>query len=793
MKQQIYYFKLYSFYKNRTVSLLRILLFIILTLTLVINAGSPVIVRPILALWLIFFVNEMFVNFKVLRMKPRFLVKDTKEPNEDVISFPALLIYIKAKNAFDLIANLHNKPEIRFIIKKIGGQIEPVKIDISKEELLKKTFELVKKTEGDYVREVDFFASYLLLTEEKTKVLEKNDLKEEDVVNLLYWARNKFLPKEESVLDFKFKGSGIFDFFIFGWNVETKKYASDLTANVLSYDIPPDVVGRAKEYDEMIKDLAKEKNNNVILIGDPGTGKTSLVEYFTYQSHLGSTPSNLSHKKVYELFADRIIAGVQNQGELEERINNLMPDIYYSKDTIIFIQNIENMFGGGGFNLDISGVIFQYLKNGKVQIIGTTTPQAYKTQLEERNDIKEFFETIKLDEPNQESALFMLFEKVGEIEREYKVSFTYSAITTVIKLSSSYLVDRFLPGKAINLLDEAAAEAKIAKKKTVDRNDIVKKIEEKAKVVIAAPSEKEKNILLNLEKEIHQRIIAQNEAVSAIANAIRRLRSGFTNQKRPISVFLFLGPTGVGKTETAKALASIYFGDEKKMIRVDMSEYQTQDSIKRLLGSLPGEKYSPSEFLEKVKENPFSLILLDEFEKAQSHILDVFLQVFEDGRLTDNSGRTISFLNTIIIATSNAGAELIREKISNGASIDGTKKEILDDLQKKGVFKPELLNRFDDVIVFKPLSETDIQEVVKLSLSQVLKLPEEKSIYINYDNKVVEKIAKEAYDPALGAREVRRYIENNIENLISKMILEDKLKKGDKKTLTVDGKNFVII
>lgn len=771
---------------------LRAFVFLFLVLVLLIVPYKDIWVRLLFVFYALFLINEVFNAFKISRLMPPLRVSDVNTITEDIVSYQALKAYAKAESAFDLVISLHKKIEIRFIIEKIDPEMVISPFNITKDELLEKAFDLAKTVNADYIREVDLFVAYLLLTEDRTKLLQRNDLRQEDVVNLLHWARNKFLSQNLS-WEIVFSGEGIFDSLLTGWNTEAKKYAQDLTKKVLSYKFPPLVIGRDKEYEELLSILAKDRENNVILVGEPGTGKTSLLEYFAYASFMRNVPNKLVGKRVYEIAVDKIIAGVGNQGELEARIRELFQDIYYSSNTIIFVQNIENIFGGGGFNLDITGAIFEYLKEGKVQIVGTTTRSAYKTRLENRDQIKTLFDVIFFLEPDEKSALFMIFEKVVEIEKKHRVWFSYGAVKQTVELSSSYFVDRYLPGKAISLLEELAADANALGRKLIEAKDVVGKIERKTKVVISAPTADEKKILLSLEDKMHKRIIGQDFAVDALSGAIRRLRSGFKSARRPIGTFLFLGPTGVGKTETARVLADIYFGSEKNMIRLDMSEYQTQDSLKRLLGSLPGENYSPSEFLEEMRERPFSLVLLDEFEKADSRVQDVFLQVFEDGRITDNLGRTVSFVNAIIIATSNAGAEFVREKIKEARDNSSFKKEVISLLLEKGVFKPELVNRFDEIVFFKPLSKEETRKIASLILAFALKEFEKKSIYINFDDKILDKIVYQGYDLEFGARNIRRYIENNIESYISVQYLDDKIKKGDRKLLTVDNNENIIL
>ena len=345
-----------------------------------------------------------------------------------------------------------------------------------------------------------------------------------------------------------------------------------------------------------------------------------------------------------------------------------------------------------------------------------------------------------------------------------------------------------MPGASISLLDDAANTVHLSGKLLVEESDVLDRIKAKTNVAFGKPKLKEKELLLHLEKEIHKRIIGQEEAVSSISEAIRRIRSGVETMSRPIS-FLFLGPTGVGKTETSKALSSIYFGGEEKMIRLDMSEYSGNDALKRLLGAPPGEGdiTEGGELTEKIYDNPFSLVLLDEFEKASPSVLDLFLQVLDNGRLTDNRGKTVNFSDAIIIATSNAASEFIREQVGKGTAIDKTfQKELLEFLQTKGIFKPELLNRFDGIIVFKPLGEKEVRQITELLLDKIYKAMFKQDITLNFDEKIIAKIVREGADEEFGARPLRRYIQDNIEDLLAQKILKDEIKRGDKITVSVN-------
>jgi ATP-dependent Clp protease ATP-binding subunit ClpC len=487
---------------------------------------------------------------------------------------------------------------------------------------------------------------------------------------------------------------------------------------------------------------------------------------------------------------DAFLAGTTNQGELEERLDSVIAEISHANDIIIYIPNFEAILGGSTFAIDLSGALIPYLKKGVLRVVGTVTPEVYKKFVEPRTTLLDVFEIVKFDEPDKDTTLLMLFKKAFWLEKEFNVSLTYRAIIASFEFSSKYSKEKVLPGAAVDLLTDTANNVKLSGEKIVKEQDILTQVERKTNIPVGQPQAAEKELLLNLESEIHKRIVDQEEAVSAVSEALRRVRTGLSTSKKPIS-FLFLGPTGVGKTETAKALSAIYFKSEEAMLRFDMSEYKGEEGIKRLLGSTPGEGSEKGE-IEKVYDNPFSLVLLDEFEKADPKILDLFLQVLDDGRLTDNKGKTITFANTIIIATSNAGSEFIREKIQAGTALDKTfKTALLDFLQKQGIFKPELLNRFDEIVIFKPLGEKEVLAITKLMLVEVQNNLKDKDIEIVFDDSIITKITKEGFDEEFGARPLKRFIQDNIEDLIAQKMLKDEISRGDKITISVDSSNSV--
>ncbi len=733
--------------------------------------------------------SEVFFEFKIARIRPRVQALETKT-SLDSFTLSVLGIFLNNGKTADIAKELSKKPQTIFMLKKADISSKEIQfINIDKKELADYSLEVVKTLKGKYVTTMDLFAAYLLLTEDKTKLLFNKKLKKEELMHILYWARTGFDYEENpKSLTVNFSGEGLAEEWVFGWTIETKKYMVDLTTEVLSRK--PMSLGREEEYNQTVEALYK--GTSVILVGETGSGKESVIEDLAYESFAGKLNGNLYHQKIFQLMVDAFLAGTTSKGDLQERLDSVIAEISHAGDVIIYIPNFEAILGSSTFAIDLSGALIPYLEKRVLRVVGTVTPEIYKKFVEPRNTLLDVFEIVKFDEPDKDTSLLMLFKKAFWLEKEFNVSLTYRAIAAAFEFSSKYSKEKVLPGSAVDLLTDAANNVKLSGKKIVKEQDILTQVERKTNIPVGQPKKAEKELLLNLESEIHKRIVDQEEAVSAVSEALRRVRTGLSASKKPIS-FLFLGPTGVGKTETAKALSSIYFKSEDAMLRFDMSEYKGEEGIKRLLGATPGEGSEKGE-IEKVYDNPFSLVLLDEFEKADPKILDLFLQVLDDGRLTDNKGKTISFTNTIIIATSNAGSEFIREKIQSGTVLDKAfKTSLLDFLQKQGVFKPELLNRFDEIVVFKPLGEAEVIQIIKLMLSQVQKNLKDKDIEVNFDDKIITKIATEGFDKEFGARPLKRFIQDNIEDLIAQKMLKDEIKRGDKITVSVDLQNQILL
>jgi ATP-dependent Clp protease ATP-binding subunit ClpC len=781
----------YNLWEKSLTKILRISVFallLILGLLGLINSTYPNL--PLFAFFLYSMV-EIFFIFKVSKFVPEMDVASNNSDPINSFTIQALGIFNSHSNVSDIIKELLSLQQVNFILEKTDGEFKDIIFpDLDKKTLSDAAFSLSKELKGKYVTTIDLFVAFLLSTEDKTKFIFNKKLKPQDLKNILLWARDTY-EKEENPSNgqITFEGEGIAEDWVYGWTIETQKYMIDLSKEFLKHRELP--IGRQSEYKQLIEAMAK--GGSAILVGDAGSGKESSVRHLAIQSFMGALPGNLFHQKIFQLMVDAFMAGAQTPGELEGRLNAMVEEVSHTGNVIIYIPEFQNILGSSSFHLDISGALTPYIKAGKIRIIAAVAPGAYKKFVEPLHSFLDGFSVINYSEPPETEVLDMLFKKSSEIEEKHGVSLTYKAIVSSYEYANRYVKEKVLPGSAVTLLDDTANAVKLSGKRLVEEQDILDQIEKKIKVSVGEPTQVEKDLLLNLETELHKRIIAQNEAVSVISESIRRLRSGLKTSQKPIS-FLFLGPTGVGKTETAKALADVYFGNSARLVRLDMSEFSGDDGMRRLLGSGPGQGDEKGQLTEPVYDSPYSLVLLDEFEKADQRILDLFLQVLDDGRLTDNKGKTVSFVNTIIIATSNAASEFVREEIGKGVAVDKKfQGSLLNFLQEKGIFKPELLNRFDAIVVFKPLTDVEIVQIVKMIILDVSKRLTEKDITVTFDEKIFEKIAKEGFDKDFGARPLRRFVQDNIEDIIAQKLLKDEIKRGDSITISTDAANNISV
>ena len=644
-----------------------------------------------------------------------------------------------------------------------------------------------------------------------------------------------------------------------GKNKNLEKFARDLTEAASKGEIDP-VIGRENEIRRVIEILSRRTKNNPVLIGEPGVGKTAVAEGLALKIARGEVPELLKDKKVLSLNLTGMIAGTKYRGDFEERIKGVIDELSKNKNTILFIDELHTIVGAGSAegSADAANILKPTLAKGDFQVIGATTLNEYRKYIEKDSALERRFQPVKVGEPTKDEAKEILKGLRDKYEAHHKVKISDEAIDAAVELSVRYIADRYLPDKAIDLIDESASrlrlkeqtvppelketedeiakleiekaeavsnqdferaakvrdkqkslkeslEAEKEKWKTrtesnvavVTKEDIAKTVSDWSGVPAEELTKEESERLLNLESELHSRVIGQNKAVTAVAKAIRRGRAGLKEENRPVGSFIFLGPTGVGKTELTKALASSMFGDENAMLRLDMSEYMEKHSVSKLIGSPPGYVgYDEGgQLTEKVRRKPYSVILFDEIEKAHPDVFNMLLQILEDGRLTDSQGRTVSFKNTVIIMTSNVGARLITQSEkalgfdTREVKNDNITETVLAELKK--VFRPEFLNRIDDIIVFNKLTKDEIKEIAKLMLKNLCVRLEALGYELGFTDKALERIAEEGFDENYGARPIRRAVRSLIEDELSEKLLSGELQGKSKITCDFDGERMV--
>ena len=549
------------------------------------------------------------------------------------------------------------------------------------------------------------------------------------------------------------------------------------------------LVGHEQEFDSLMNVLVRPGRNNVLLVGEPGTGKETMVANLAIKIIKDEVPGNLFDKRLVALNIGNVTSGANNVGELQNRFQKLAKEMLEAGNIVLYIPNIytlkqTNVEGAGINAADLLKPIFQ---SGLVPVIGTATEQEYRRLLDTDVEFAGMFEIIRLQEISEDEAIQILSYEALSLEKQYRIVISYKAIKRAVFLSKRYLRDKLLPASATDLLRETVVYIKSIGKKIVSEDDIIDMVEAKTRIPMANVTKQEAEQLLNLEDKLHQRMIDQEEAIKSVAEALREYRAGLSNKSGPIASFLFVGPTGVGKTELAKSLAVIYFGSESKMIRFDMTEYQDVESVQRFIGSPDGEKLGA--LTEAVRIHPFSLILLDEFEKASQNIMNLFLQVFDDGRLTDSTNRVIDFSNTIIIATSNALSSFIKEELDKGTEYKQLSEQIK--LKLTSVYTPEMLNRFSKILVFKPLSPDDILEITKLQIKNLAEqIFNDKEIKLSVSDSAIAELARLGFDPVFGARPLQGVIREKIKSEIANKILKQELVSGDEIIIDFQNNEF---
>lgn len=629
-------------------------------------------------------------------------------------------------------------------------------------------------------------------------ILNLYELTQEDVEEVALWQerierekekKRKFWERENLV-----RPGGLAKGWAAAYTITLDEFSQEIS-EILKKEPPTEVILHQREIKLLEDTLIKPGASCALLVGETGVGRKTMVLNFTDKILRGKSYQVLNWKRVMELDMPALIAASQNIRNLERNLKIIFNEVLRAGNIILVINQIHNYIGfefgaEAVAKVDISGILSQYLPYQNFRIVGITTFEGYHRAIENVPELTARFTKIEVKEPTLEEAFKVLEEEVTKQEKETGFFIPLKSVKEIINLADRYIGTVPFPKKVIDLLQEIIIyEFRYGRRSPgiILPDEVAALVSEKVEIPVGKTEEEERELLLNLEEIIHQRLINQEEAVSEIANALRRARAELKKRERTIGNFLFLGPTGVGKTETAKCLAGAYFGSKKRMIRLDMSEYQTVDSLKRLIGGEGELGY----FTTQVREDPFSLILLDEIEKTHPNILNLFLQVFDEGHLTDAFGRSVDFKNTIIIATSNAGSELIRQAIKAGKDLVYFKEEFLDELLRRGIFRPEFLNRFDAVVLFRPLAPEHLYKIAEIMLKDLREGLLEKNIELIITPELIEKISKLGFEPEFGAREMRRVIQDKVENNIAKAILGMKIRYGSK--IKIDSETFEVI
>ena len=630
----------------------------------------------------------------------------------------------------------------------------------------------------------DILMGLILKSDVFGQIMFEIKMEQEDVKRVVEWHERikEYIKKQNLPFWEREVIGGVGRDWSFGYTPTLSQFARNLNMEV-EFAGHINVYGRSAEIDEIERVLAKFSQNNVLLIGDPGIGKKTIVKGFVERLIKDKSLPALKYMQVFQVDTGALLSGSSQSGEISLRIKSIFNETVRAGNIILFFDNFHSLVSKkeGVGQVDTSAILLPYL-NGSIKVIGATNLDDFHKSVEANPGILGAFNKVSVHETNLIETIEVLEEVAPHIEHRDNVFWPYQSLREVVRVADRYIQRKPFPQKAIEIMDEVSVEVSRSGGKIVFARNIDELVSKKLEVPVAQAEGEEAKKLLGLEEFLHQRVIGQDEAIKAVSNAMRRARAGVQSKQRPIGVFLFLGPTGVGKTETSKALAESYFGSEKNMIRIDMSEYQEQSSIYRLIGSPPaaGAEGEKGQLTTAVVDNPFSLILLDEIEKAHKDILSLFLQVFDDGRLTDGTGKIIDFTNSIIISTSNAGSELIRERVAEGKTGDVLKTELLNYLQTSSIFRPEFLNRFDEVVSFHPLSKEQIVQVAQLMLRGLAKRMLDKEISVEFTDAAINKLAEIGFDPTYGARPMRRAIQDKVENLLANKLLSGEVNRGAK-------------
>ena len=819
------FFRFFRFLRNFFLGVF-FLFFLSLLYHFFVNPFPEEIISKIFGFLLIFFVafiavilQELFYELKLKNPKPKISLSKVILASEnynlaDFLSFEAgqciqrAFGWARAKKLLPLSGTvlfyfLLQNEESKFIFLRAGLNREEIKKELlfyfkthssklkldSKNRLFSQDFQkiilealkIAAKKEKTFIGVGDLIYALSKIDPYFKKILISFNLKDKEIGNLVRFqedlkekiAKKKSFWKSENLALITPIGRG----FTAGYTITLDKFSDNWT-DIAMKEIGEKIIGHEQEVEELERILSRSTLNNVLLVGEPGSHRKEIIKYFAKKSYTGQSFPVLNHKKVIALDLSSLIAQIETLEQEELVLDRIFREVRTAGNIILVIDEFHDYVVGKARPgvLDISGLLISYLSKSEFQLIAITSYTGLHRSVEQNPSFLNYFSKVEVKELSEQETLQVLEERVPYFEIKYKKIILYSTLQRIVSLAARYLPDTAFPKKAIDLLDEIfVSVSEKTERAVILPADVDKVVTEKTEIPVGKLEQKEAEVLLNLEKLLHTRIINQEKGVSEISKALRRARTEITIRKGPMGSFLFLGSTGVGKTETSKALAEIYFGSESRMIRLDMSEFQSMEDIPRLMGSVGQEGL----LITPVRENPFSLILLDEIEKAHPNVLNLFLQVLDEGFLTDGMGRKIDFQNTIIIATSNAGAEIIWEDVRKNKKLNIIKEELFSFFFKEKVFRPEFLNRFDGVVIFTPLTRSNLVDIADILLEKLKKNLKEKEITFLASPSIKEKIVDLGYNPTFGARDMKRVVQDKIENILAIALLQKKIQKGD--------------
>ncbi|MFY9484504.1 MAG: ATP-dependent Clp protease ATP-binding subunit [Patescibacteria group bacterium] len=721
-------------------------------------------------------------------------IKQTDFKFGPYFTLAARRIVKESKDLNELVGNLLKNEQARFIFQHLDfGVNEVTAADpnaLDERAFIIKSAQTALNHHRERVEVADLVFTLIANTKDLTNKLPEKKLTLQDVEAVCRWQAELWGRMNEPSALFDPKKlratGGVGRDWAAGWTPTLDAFSIDWTSRLEGRAPSHHFVAHRNSIERLERILARRSHHNAVLVGEPGTGKRTVVEGITEKIFASSSFSTLVYKRIIELDTNRLLGRASSVGALEQVMVKIFNETVRAGNVILFIDEFDRLLFGEELSIgrvDAGSILQPYLDSPALKLIATTTPNGWHKVLSRHPDIAASFEKIEVTQPSDDEMMNILEEVAAAFEARYRIVISYASLKEVLALSHRFLPEKKLPEKAIDLLDEAAVyTAERSAEKILRPADLDKIVESKTHVAVGPVGGDERELLLNLETVLHKSLINQDYAVSQIADALRRARTGVKTRPRPIGAFLFLGPTGVGKTATAKALANAYFGGEKEIVRFDMSEYDTPFGAERLIG---GPSHPGGGLLTRaVAEKPFSLILFDEIDKANENILNLFLQLLDEGRLTDDSGKTVDFTNTIIIATSNAGSEQIRERINAGEQVETFAKQLIDDIQRQGTFRPEFLNRFDAAVVYRPLSHAEMAKVLDIMVSRLNEGLAKEQITITLDQAAKQKLVQLGFDPVYGARALERALTDKVENLVAEKILRQELKPGMSFTVT---------